>query len=132
MIPSLTPEQITELKAHLLALRAELSGEVQEELEETRAQPYQKLAGEVHDKGDEAIAEQAAGMEAELAERRTEELHAVEAALARIADGEYGICIDCGGEIGYERLRAFPMARRCIVCKTKFEEEHPGFETPSL
>lgn len=132
MIPSLTPEQIAALKAQLLALRAKLSGEIQEELQETRAQPYQKLAGEVHDKGDEAIAEQAAGMEAELAERRTEELHAVESALQRIEDGEYGTCIDCGGDIGYERLKAYPMARRCIVCKTRFEEEHPGFETPSL
>ena len=41
--------------------------------------------------------------------------------LADIENGEYGICEDCGREISIERLKARPIARRCIRCKTKQE-----------
>ena len=36
--------------------------------------------------------------------------------------GVYGICEDCGREIAIARLRARPVARRCIHCKTKMEQ----------
>ena len=41
--------------------------------------------------------------------------------LEDIENGEYGICEDCGGEIAIERLKARPIARCCIRCKTKQE-----------
>ena len=41
--------------------------------------------------------------------------------LEDIENGEYGICEDCGREIAIERLKARPIARRCIKCKTKQE-----------
>lgn len=46
----------------------------------------------------------------------------VDAALARIATGAYGVCEDCGSEIGLERLQALPKARRCVACQRKFEK----------
>lgn len=42
-----------------------------------------------------------------------------EAALARIADSIYGICVDCGGEIPDERLVVIPYASRCTPCQGK-------------
>ncbi len=126
MTNALTPEQLAELRSTLESMREQLMHEAEEELEESRKQPYKKLAGDVHDKGDESIAEQVAGLSAGLADLRTSELHAVEAALKRIEEGTYGICVDCGGEIGYERLRAYPVARRCIACKQRYENEHAG------
>ncbi|MGY1771103.1 TraR/DksA family transcriptional regulator [Blastococcus sp. SYSU D00813] len=39
-----------------------------------------------------------------------------EAALARRADGSYGVCEGCGGAIAPERLAARPAARTCITC----------------
>ena len=33
----------------------------------------------------------------------------------------YGICEECGGEIGYDRLDALPHARLCIRCKEREE-----------
>jgi DnaK suppressor protein len=39
-----------------------------------------------------------------------------EAALARRAEGSYGVCETCGGVIGAERLAARPAARTCITC----------------
>ena len=41
--------------------------------------------------------------------------------LEDIDNGEYGICEDCGREIAIERLKARPIAGRCIRCKTKQE-----------
>ncbi|MGD9348373.1 MAG: RNA polymerase-binding protein DksA [Desulfobacterales bacterium] len=41
--------------------------------------------------------------------------------LGDIENGEYGICEDCSREIAIERLKARPIARRCITCKTKQE-----------
>jgi RNA polymerase-binding protein DksA len=41
-------------------------------------------------------------------------LSEIDAALARIDDGTYGICEICGKPIGEERLRAIPWARLCI------------------
>ena len=41
--------------------------------------------------------------------------------LEDIDNGEYGICEDCGQEIAIARLKARPIARRCIKCKTKQE-----------
>jgi RNA polymerase-binding transcription factor DksA len=49
-----------------------------------------------------------AGAEAQVAE--------IDAALARLSDGSYGVCADCGGAIGAERLEARPSAVRCVRC----------------
>jgi DnaK suppressor protein len=41
----------------------------------------------------------------------------IDAALGRIEDGSYGLCADCGGPIGEERLLAVPYATLCIAHK---------------
>lgn len=50
------------------------------------------------------------------------ELETVEAALARIADGSYGKCEDCGKPIAVERLEALPTASLCIDCKSRLAQ----------
>ena len=132
MTSALTNQQIEKLKSRLLAERDQLSRLADEEIQTSREQPYRKLAGDVHDKGDESVAVQVAGLQAELADRHTLELHHVEAALKRIAEGSYGICADCGEDIGYKRLQAYPMAKRCIECKRKFENQQGGAGIHSL
>ncbi len=49
------------------------------------------------------------------------ELRDVEAALARIDDGTYGICVESGEPIPYARLAANPSAARCIACQERLE-----------
>jgi DnaK suppressor protein len=41
--------------------------------------------------------------------------------LEDIEDDIYGICEECGQDIAIERLKARPVARRCIKCKTQQE-----------
>ena len=43
-------------------------------------------------------------------------LEAIEAALERVEDGTYGICIDCGNKITKPRLQAIPYTPYCITC----------------
>ncbi|MGE0821886.1 MAG: TraR/DksA family transcriptional regulator [Candidatus Binatia bacterium] len=45
-----------------------------------------------------------------------EEISLIQAALARIDAGAYGICTACGAEIASERLSALPYATTCISC----------------
>jgi DnaK suppressor protein len=44
------------------------------------------------------------------------EARQVQLALARIENGTYGICAQCGEPIARERLEARPIATRCITC----------------
>lgn len=48
-----------------------------------------------------------------------EHLEAVEAALARVRAGTYGICERCGGPIPEERLEARPTASTCVRCAAR-------------
>ena len=40
----------------------------------------------------------------------------IRAALSRIHDGTYGVCIRCGGAINAERLTAMPETALCMTC----------------
>ena len=48
-------------------------------------------------------------------------LQAIDAALTRMDDGSYGVCVSCGQPIGAERLEALPWTTQCIDCKRKEE-----------
>lgn len=48
--------------------------------------------------------------------QRANELTAIEAALARIEAGEYGLCVDCEEEIEEKRLEANPAVSLCLAC----------------
>ena len=47
---------------------------------------------------------------------------AINSALKRVEDGTYGVCEECGGPIGVERLKARPVTTLCIQCKSEQEE----------
>jgi DnaK suppressor protein len=67
-----------------------------------------------------------------LQERELQELNEIDAALARLADGSYGACTDCGTDIPEARLQANPLALRCVACQTRAENAHGHVPTPSL
>ena len=48
-------------------------------------------------------------------------LAAIDAALARIEEGTFGICRTCAQPIAEERLEALPWTTQCIDCKRKEE-----------
>jgi RNA polymerase-binding transcription factor DksA len=50
----------------------------------------------------------------------------VDAALARIGSGTYGVCEDCHVKIDPARLKALPRARRCVACQRRAEATASG------
>jgi len=75
-----------------------------------------------------------------LGDREREKVHAIDEALLRIEEEEYGICEECEEEIPLGRLKAMPFARHCVKCKSdleklqaqtkRFEEERAYREIP--
>ncbi|MBZ2195340.1 TraR/DksA family transcriptional regulator [Occultella gossypii] len=66
-----------------------------------------------HDPEGSTIAYERALLEA-LAVSARARIADTDAALARLAAGDYGICEVCGEPIGAERLAARPVASRCL------------------
>lgn len=48
--------------------------------------------------------------------RRASRLVALELALRRISQSDYGYCVDCGEFIGWRRLEIDPAALKCVKC----------------
>ena len=54
-----------------------------------------------------------------LADAAQEELDQVDAALARVDDGTYGVCAGCGMRMPKGRLEVRPFAQYCVACAEK-------------
>ncbi len=118
-------------KSVLETRRAALEQEITDQFLRSGDQTYQELAGRVHDSGEESIAEEMIGLNLSLARSELKELRDIEAALARVADGTFGICGDCGQAIEAGRLEHNPAARRCTECQSRAEFQGKD-STPSL
>ncbi len=121
MTDKLTAPDIKACEALLLQRRVALRASL---LERTRsgagAESGTATAG-VHDLKDEAFAHLLANLaNTELAHVR-EELAAIQTALQRMAEGNYGICGDCDHPIGRGRLLVQPSAERCLSCQERLE-----------
>ena len=89
----------------------------------------EELAGLMRDAGDGAGHDQAdmgatsfeRDQELTVVNNEREKLAQIDRALARIADGTYGICESCGNPIGKGRAMAFPRATLCLTCKQREE-----------
>jgi DnaK suppressor protein len=73
------------------------------------------------DPTDRATLESDRNFQLRLRDRERKLLSKIDEAFARIDDGNYGRCDECGGEIGIERLRARPVTTFCIACKSDQE-----------
>ena len=58
-----------------------------------------------------------------IRDRERKLIFKIQDALRRLDDGNYGICEECGEEIGIERLKARPVTTLCIECKSSQEIE---------
>ena len=69
-----------------------------------------------------ALAEAATSMPDPVAQSRAASLamtiDEIDAALDRLADGTYGVCVHCGTDIPPERLEFRPFAAGCVACQS--------------
>ena len=103
---------VNRIQRALLARRRELFetvARVEDDLRwlDTNVEP------EVAEEGQE---ENIARLLARLDDRGTAEIEDIDAALARIATGDYGRCESCAAPIPAARLEALPTAVTCVEC----------------
>ena len=92
---------------------------------------HEENPGNIQDEGQESTADNHPAdvatvtfdreLDYSLEENEERLLEAIDAALARVDDGTYGICGTCGQPIGEERLEALPWTTQCIDCKRREE-----------
>ena len=70
------------------------------------------------DPNDRATQESDINLELRNRDRERKLIKKIDEMLAKINDGDYGYCDNCGIEIGLNRLEARPTATLCIDCKT--------------
>ena len=132
-MPELSEKQLQHFEQRLKKRREDLREIIHAELANSKQEDFTELAGMVHDAGDESFAELLRGINLTTRARELEELQDVEAALERIKGGTYGTCRECNDGIAYERLEAYPTAKRCITCQSRHENRRGGRDaTPSL
>jgi DnaK suppressor protein len=71
------------------------------------------------DTADTANGEADAAVQIRLHQTDGKLLWAIDDALARIRQGEFGICAECGAPISKARLKAVPWSRWCRGCKER-------------
>lgn len=119
----LTPGQRAQLEALLVQQlhRVEHAMAAQREGADSRAEYAQQILSNDPDAPREHEGERE--VQLERADRLAVEQQEIGEALLRLRreDGEYGECADCGVNIPFDRLRAQPMATRCVVCQERTE-----------
>lgn len=56
-------------------------------------------------------------------ERQSQLLKEIQAALRRLDEGSYGLCMGCEKSIPKKRLAALPWAAHCVVCQEALDRE---------
>lgn len=117
----LSESQMAALESELKVRQAGLRDEVREERADSADELDRRSAREVQDRGDEANTEQWREANAAMIGHHEGEIQGIQAALSRLESGTYGLCVDCGESIGFNRLQAWPLANRCVECQSKAE-----------
>ena len=106
-------ELLEQFREQLKQKQAEILEEVGRTLSEMTDQTTN-----IPDPNDRATIESGRSFELRIRDRERKLLGKIEEALNRIDEGSFGICEDCGEEIGLKRLEARPVTTLCIDCKT--------------
>lgn len=112
-----TGRRYEDLKKILEDRRREILSEVQGKIRDVRADTTQTKLNEVFDVGESSESDIQEDIEFALIQMKAETLNRINEALARLDEGAYGNCFECGEEISEARLRALPFAVRCKDCE---------------
>lgn len=104
----------TRLRDRRQALVSSVNAELSEIRNEDEHTSWENEADDIDDICDD--------LNSRLAERASDELQQIDAALARLKAGTYGECEDCGCSIPTIRLQALPFTTLCIGCQSDREQ----------
>ncbi|UCH50057.1 MAG: TraR/DksA family transcriptional regulator [Betaproteobacteria bacterium] len=107
--------------------------EVRDELEASENEQIAELLGHTPpDSADFSFADALADLNVAMVDRHIHQIRDIEATRQRIAAGRFGICVDCGTEVDFDRLMAYPTAKRCLRCQQQRERLYAHESTPKL
>ncbi len=106
-----------ELKRILEERRREILAHVQEKMRDVRAEGGIGEGQGVLDAAESSEADIQDDIDFALIQMKSETLNRIEEALARLDEGTFGGCFECGDQISERRLRALPFAVRCKDCE---------------
>ena len=112
---------------HFRKILETLKKELSEDIDRT-VHTMQDEATVFADPNDRASQETDIAIELRNRDRERKLIKKIREALDRIQDGSFGVCEECGGGIGLERLRARPVTTLCIACKAEQEAEERAAE----
>ena len=118
--------------AQLHQMRANLLAQLQQQRGGQVGRADAAAQARATEDGDWAASDAQRDLAVALEERETAGLNDISAALARVADGSYGRCTDCGADIPPARLEAAPTALRCVGCQGALEKAHGGQHTATM
>ena len=118
---NISNNQIDALKKTMEAELAQLVSETRNEMDPASKPSYVDVGGDGN-AADEAVADTIVDTDNAVIGLHLQKAKDLNAALDRIQAGAYGICIDCNDSIGFERLLAYPTAKRCISCQQLHEK----------
>lgn len=72
------------------------------------------------------------GRQLALDRHQEKQMKEVQAALERVAKGNYGYCESCGNSIAFERLDALPETRKCLECEEEETDFRPSVNVKEL
>ncbi len=78
----------------------------------------------VNDFVDEASSKITQNILTAMSKNHQQKITAIEAALRRIIENNFGVCVSCGENITEDRLETVPWTTLCIKCKTENEKKH--------
>ena len=78
--------------------------------------------------GDRSVSVLGEDVELERLEMKRRALRQIDEALGRLEADTYGVCEECGSEIGEERLEILPFATRCVECEHRREVDEKRIE----
>lgn len=119
---SMDKARYDELKCILEARRLEIIGEVQHKMRDVRTEGV-AAPHDVRDDAEWSEADIQDDIDFALLQMKAETLSKITEALARLEEGTFGYCYECGKEISSGRLRALPFAVRCTDCEAAREVE---------
>ena len=129
----LTKTQVSKLEHELDKQYKTLLEEVRGALEKSENQQYVELIDRAPaDSGDQATGDALADLNLAIIDRHVQEIRDIEAARVRIEEGRFARCVDCSGDIGFERLLAYPTAKRCFACQRQHEKTYAHEGNPTL
>lgn len=118
----ITKQQVDTLQK-IMELELEgLVDETQSEMNPELKASINDIDGGAADVDDEAVADTIVDIDNAIIGLHLQQARDLNAALDRIQTGVYGVCIDCGDDISFERLSAYPTAKRCIICQSRREK----------